>query len=193
MSLHTESQQIADIASRAKPLRAIRPAFFYVIALLVFAADQWSKAWILRSLAWEQSKPVIGDFFSLTLTQNTGGAWGFLPSGNLLFIIFASIAVIALLVAYHRLAQVPLLVGAALALALGGALGNLLDRLRYRYVVDFFDFHAGRFHWPIFNIADSAITLGIALLLLHFLQTARADVPPISLAPEEAGSQKSEA
>jgi signal peptidase II len=175
MALETERQKPSGAYLGIVPARAIRPATFYLIALLVFGSDQWSKAWVLRTLSWEQTVPIIGNIFSLTLTHNTGGAWGFLPSGNLLFVAFASIAVIALLFAYHRLSHVPLLVGAALALALGGALGNLLDRLRYSYVVDFFYFHVGSFHWPIFNIADSAITFGIALLLFHFFRAARAE------------------
>lgn len=175
MALETESQKTPGPYLGIVPARAIRPATFYFIALLVFGSDQWSKAWVLRTLDWEQSVPIFGNVFSLTLTRNTGGAWGFLPSGNLLFIVFASIAVVALLFAYHRLPHVPLLVGSALALALGGALGNLLDRLRYSYVVDFFYFHVGNFHWPIFNIADSAITLGIALLLFHFFRAAQAE------------------
>ncbi len=188
----------APVAARA---RAIRPALFYLIAVLVFIGDQLSKAWVQHALAWEQSRPIFGHVFQLTLTHNTGGAWGLLPQGNLLFIIFASIAIVALLYAYHRMPHVPLLVGTALALALGGALGNLLDRLRYQYVVDFFHFQVGQFQWPIFNIADSAITLGIGLLLLHFLRTAHAESDPAhhpvdshrSLAAEEAGSHQSEA
>lgn len=153
------------------PIRALRPSLFYLIVALVFLSDQVSKAWILRMLAWEQSRPILGDAFLLTLTRNTGGAWGLLPRGNALFIAFAVVAVVALLFAYHRMTRVELFVGTAFALALGGALGNLLDRLRYGFVVDFFD--ARIIRWPIFNIADSAISLGIVLLLIHFLRSAR--------------------
>jgi signal peptidase II len=183
----TQHPELSD-ARPAAPQRAIRPAIFYLIALIVFASDQVSKAWAQRSLPWEQSRPIFGDVFSLTLTPNTGGAWGVLPRGNLLFSIFAAAAVIALLIAYNRMPRVPLLVGSALALALGGALGNLLDRLRYGYVVDFFDLHKGGFHWPIFNIADSAITLGIIMLLLHFLRAYATDEEALpSLSPPHVG------
>ncbi len=188
------------------PQRAIRPSFFYLIALLIFLGDQISKAWVQRFMDWEQTRPVLGDVFALTLTRNPGGAWGVFPRSNPIFSLFAAAAVVALMFAYNRMPRVPLLVGSALALALGGALGNLLDRLRYGFVVDFFDAHVGRWHWPIFNIADSAITLGIVLLLIHFLlmsgkemEEARPSAshpqPPgasVALAAEEAGPRPAE-
>lgn len=176
--------------------RALGPATFYVIVLTVFAADQMTKAWMQKTLFWEQSRPIFGESFLLTLTRNTGGAWGMLPHGNSLFIGFAIAAVFALLFAYYRMAKVELFVGAAFALALGGALGNLLDRLRYGYVVDFFE--ARIIHWPIFNVADSAITLGIVLLLWHFFRAARTEeetprsTQALSLATEETGTRSSE-
>ena len=154
------------------PSRAVRPALFYLIVALVFVSDQLSKAWVQRTLIFSgPSRPILGNAFLLTLTQNTGGAWGLLPKGNVIFIVFALLAVVALLVAYHKMKTVDLFVGGAFALALGGALGNLLDRLRYGYVVDFFE--ARVIHWPIFNLADSAITLGIVLLMIHFVRSAR--------------------
>ena len=80
-------------------------------------------------------------------------------------------AIVALLIAYHRMQRIELFVGTAFALALGGALGNLLDRLRFGSVIDFFNVKI--INWPIFNVADSAITVGIILLLLHFVRTSR--------------------
>jgi signal peptidase II len=156
--------------------RGLRPRMFLTLVLVVFAADQISKAWIEKALKTEGSRRIIGDAFTLTLTHNPGGAWGLAPHNNGLFILFAAVAVIALLFAYHRLGRMDLIVGSAFALALGGALGNLLDRLRYGYVVDFFDVRIIR--WPVFNIADSAISLSIALLLLHFLRSARQEASP---------------
>ena len=151
----------------------LRPFVFYLIVLIVFAADQWSKAQIKHTLGYEESREVFGKAFLLTLTHNTGGAWGLLPHGNPLFIGFAILAAAALLFAYHRVARPDSLISGAFALALGGAFGNLLDRLRFGYVVDFFE--ARFIHWPIFNIADSAISLSIVLLLIHFFRSARAD------------------
>ena len=155
------------------PIRALRPMSFYIIVAMVLLADQYSKAWIQRTMAYGESRPLMGDAFRLTLTQNTGGAWGLMPRGNSLFIGFACCAVLALLVAYHRMPKVELFVGGAFALALGGALGNLTDRIRHGYVVDFF--HAKIINFPVFNVADSAITLGICFLLVHLLITARAE------------------
>ncbi len=156
----------------ASPVRALSPAMFYLLVALVFVSDQVSKAWIQGRLGYEESLPILGNAFTLTLTHNPGGAWGTLPSANRFFIVVAGLAAVALLVAYHRMKRVELFVGGAFALAMGGALGNLLDRLRYGYVVDFFD--ARIIHWPVFNVADSAISLGIVLLMLHFFRASRA-------------------
>lgn len=172
MTLEPETTHISPSARHAAlPMRALRPSAFAFIVALVFFADQVGKHWVQRMLAWEQSRPIFGDAFMLTLTQNTGGAWGILPRGNSLFIVFAIFAVIALSIAYFRMPHLELHVGAAFALALGGALGNLTDRLRYGYVVDFFN--ARFINWPIFNIADSAISLGIVLLVFHLFRSAR--------------------
>ncbi len=177
--------------------RTLRPVTFYLVVVMVFFADQISKAWIQRSLALEDSRQVIGNAFTLTLTHNTGGAWGILPHDNRVFGLFAAVAVVALVIAYHRMRHVDLLVGAAFALSLGGALGNLLDRVRYGYVVDFLD--ARIIHWPVFNIADSAISAGIVLLLAHFVVSMRSDIEASgspatvgnpSLAGEDLGVRK---
>lgn len=169
-----------------QPSRALRPTLFYLIVGIIFAADQLSKLWIQHVMLPDAgSQPILGSAFQLTLTHNTGGAWGLLPSGNVVFIVFALLAVVALLFAYHRM-QREILVGAAFALALGGALGNLLDRLRWGYVVDFFD--ARIIHWPIFNIADSAITFGILLLLLHFFRAAHEETRSEAVTPARSAA-----
>ena len=162
---------VPDAAQVLPPVRALRPAMFYLLVALVFLSDQISKAWIQTRLRYEESLPIFGDAFTLTLTHNTGGAWGTLPSANSFFILVAGFAAMALLIAYYRMKRVELFVGGAFALAMGGALGNLLDRLRYGYVVDFFD--ARFIHWPVFNVADSAITFGIVLLMAHFFRASR--------------------
>ena len=164
---------IVSTPERNQTSTGLRPLYFYAIVLLVFVTDQASKALIQRSMMFGEFRQVIGRSFMLTLTQNTGGAWGLLPTGNRVFIAFAVVAIAALAYAYHRIARGDLLVSTAFALALGGAVGNLVDRLRYGYVVDFFDVRIIR--WPIFNVADSAISLGIVLLLLHYVRSMRAD------------------
>src|SRR5437867_475557 len=147
MTLESEPREPIESVTETG-FAGLRPTIFLAIVALVFLADQISKYAIQRFLRPEQSQPLLGNAFALTLTHNTGGAWGLLPRGNTLFICFAAIAVIALLFAYSRMGRMELTVGSAFALALGGALGNLVDRLRYGYVVDFFD--ARIIHWPIF-------------------------------------------
>lgn len=166
----TTSSTRIDIGSDSAPAEGLRPPVFFTTVLLVFIADQMSKRWIVSAMMLGDTRPIIGQSFRLTLTHNTGGAWGLLPQGNTVFAIFASIAILALLFAYGRVGRLELPVGAAFALALGGAIGNLVDRVRLGYVVDFFD--ARIIHWPVFNIADSAITISILLLMFHFFRSS---------------------
>ena len=192
---------VETLPDRGPSDRGLRPLFFYAIVVLVFVADQASKALIQRSMVFGEYRRIVGESFMLTLTQNTGGAWGLLPSGNKIFVVFAAVAIVALLIAYHRIARGDLLVASAFALALGGAIGNLIDRLRYGYVVDFFDVRI--IHWPIFNVADSAISLGIVLLLVHYVRSIRAEaaarggpgaavVPGAGLTPEDLANNARE-
>ncbi len=142
----------------------MKTATFYAIALIVLASDQFTKQWALIHLS-DRGVPVLGSFLVLSLTNNTGGAFGLFPAKNGIFIAIAIIAIFALIYSFHRIQPRNLLVSAALALALGGAAGNLIDRVRLHYVVDFFYLK----FWPVFNVADSAISLGIILLVIHFL------------------------
>ncbi len=146
----------------------------YSIALLVLLADQISKAWII-AVHWhwpEEGRELIPGFFALTFNVNTGGAFGILPHGTLLLALAAAVAAVAI-VTYSLRASMPLprLLAVALALPLGGALGNLLDRVRLHHVIDFLALYAGpdrQWQFPIFNLADSAICIGVALLALYY-------------------------
>lgn len=158
----------------------LRPPVFVVTVLLVFVADQISKAWMVRTMYLGESRPIIGQAFRLTLTHNTGGAWGYLPRGNGVFTAFAAVAVVALILAYQRVGRHDLQVGAAFALAMGGAIGNLADRVRLGFVIDFFD--ARIIHWPVFNMADSAISISILLLVWHCLRSKEVRYPNVSAA-----------
>ena len=146
----------------------------YFLALLVLLADQASKAWVLRAhWRWPgDDRVLVPGFFSLSYNVNTGGAFGILPHGTLLLALAAAIAAIAIVV-YSIRAQSPLprLLAVALALPLGGAVGNLLDRVRLGHVVDFLAAYAGpnrQWQFPIFNLADSAICVGVGLLALYY-------------------------
>ncbi len=145
-----------------------RPAF-YLLALVVLVADQLTKHWVARQFLPGDSRDVLPGFFSLTYVRNTGGAFGILPAGTLALAGAALLAAGAIVVYVTRMkTSPPFLLAIALALPLGGALGNFADRVRLRYVVDFFDVHVGIHQWPVFNIADSAICVGVALLAFYF-------------------------
>lgn len=150
----------------------------YLVALAVLALDQVTKFLIRKILTPGQSIPLISNFFDLTYILNPGAAFGILagssPSFRNPFFIAVSILAILLIVCYHhRHGEERLFPAFGLGLILGGALGNLLDRLRFGMVVDFLDLHIGRYHWPAFNMADAAITIGVGLMLLDMLKERR--------------------
>jgi signal peptidase II len=145
---------------------------FYLIALGVVALDQITKAAILRSLQLGDSIPVLAGCFNIVFVLNPGAAFGFLATlgpgfRNPFFILISLAAVILIFVYRQRYLRENRLASVALALIMGGALGNLIDRLRYGMVVDFLDFYLGEYHWPAFNVADSAISVGVCLMLLE--------------------------
>lgn len=147
---------------------------FYFVALIVILLDQATKLVIVRALRVGQGIPVIPGYFDIVFVLNPGAAFGFLATlseqvRNPFFILISVVAVI-LIVFYHtRFLHAHRLASVALGLILGGAIGNLIDRLRYGMVVDFLDFHVSRYHWPAFNVADSAISIGVALMFLDML------------------------
>jgi signal peptidase II len=140
-----------------------------LIALAVVLLDQASKVWAEQALAY--GRPVeVFSWFNLTLVYNRGAAFSFLSDAGGwqrgFFILIGLVAVVILLGWLRRLSPRERWQGLGLALILGGAVGNLIDRARYGYVVDFIDWHYAGWHWPTFNVADSAITAGVVLLLL---------------------------
>ena len=139
-------------------------AAFLGLAASIVLVDQLTKAWLTSFLAPGESVDVIGDLVRLVHGQNNGGLFG-LFSGQALPFAIVSLVVVALIVAYHaRSGRNPYL-SVTLGLLLGGALGNLVDRVRLGYVVDFVDAGLGDLRWYTFNIADAAISVAILLLL----------------------------
>lgn len=138
------------------------------LSLLAVVLDQASKLAVAASMQLYESIPLI-PFFKLTYVHNTGAAFSFLSdAGGWQRWFFAGLAVVisaVIAVWLTRLKQHETLLAVALSLVLGGAVGNLIDRLAYGYVIDFLDVYYESWHWPAFNIADSAITLGVALML----------------------------
>jgi len=144
-----------------------------VTALVVFL-DQLSKGIVLKSVPLNASMPVISGFFSITHIHNRGGAFGFMATlgPELRAIIFLFVSLLAVgLILYFYLSTPPShsLLATGFAMIFGGAIGNLVDRVRFGKVVDFLDFHVAGWHWPAFNVADSAITIGIFIFLYHIV------------------------
>ena len=150
------------------------------LTLPLYLLDQATKWLVLRFIGTEEFLPVIPGFFHLVQVHNTGAAFGMMSNNNAFFIGLASVALIVLAVLARRgaFADAPTRIGAALLVS--GVLGNLTDRLLHGYVVDFLDFHwaflDGIFHgghFPAFNVADCAITVGAGLLILDELLRVR--------------------
>ena len=146
--------------------------YFFITIFTVIILDQWTKLLVLGSFEYGESIPLIHDFFSLTYVRNTGAAFGFLASANPNFRIpfFLAVPIVAMVILgflYRDLPKSARWRSLALGLVTGGALGNLIDRVRLGYVVDFLDFHyKNAYYFPAFNVADSAICVGVAILLL---------------------------
>lgn len=140
------------------------------LSLITLVLDQWSKIAIDGSMRLYESIAII-PYFNLTYVHNTGAAFSFLSeAGGWQRWFFAAMALIisaVLSVWLYRLKKHETLLAIALALVLGGAVGNLIDRLAYGYVIDFLDVYYQSYHWPAFNIADSAICIGVFLMLLE--------------------------
>jgi signal peptidase II len=152
----------------------MNPAAFYIIAFTITLLDQISKFYVQGALRLGQVVPVIPGFFNLTYVLNPGAAFGFLSGAPaaIRHPLFTAISIFAVLfIIYYRARhrQMGLLPSVALACILAGAVGNLIDRLRLGMVVDFLDFYYGGYHWPAFNVADSAITIGVALMVLEIV------------------------
>ena len=145
------------------------PLRWYALSAAVIALDYATKLAVLRGFAPGESV-AIAPFFNMVLVFNTGAAFSFLAGAQgwqtLFFAAIAIIASVVIVFLINRNRSKNLLCG-GLALILGGALGNLHDRLVYGKVVDFLDFHAAGWHWPAFNVADSAITVGAVILIVE--------------------------
>jgi len=146
-------------------------------AVIVVVLDQLSKAAVLAFFAERAlgDREALTSFFSLSLTYNRGISFGLFNGGaglNALIFSFAAGLIVAILVFWLSRAPSPFL-AIAIGLIIGGAVGNVIDRLRLGAVVDFLDFHLGAVHWPAFNLADSAICIGVAAMLLEGLLLRR--------------------
>jgi signal peptidase II len=148
------------------------------LSALAIVLDQGTKLIVDNVMQLHESIPLI-PYFNLTYVHNTGAAFSFLSeAGGWQRWFFAALAIVisaVLGVWLARLQKHETLLAIALALVLGGAIGNLIDRLAYGYVIDFLDVYYNAWHWPAFNIADSAITLGVVLMLLESVGFGKKD------------------
>lgn len=168
-------------APRPKGPRLQRDLMFFSIAILVFVLDQATKIMVRANLDPGQSMPADG-WFRFTFVTNTGAAFGLFQNQSVLLLVTTIIGVAAIVTYYlYPPVQTPVLT-ASLGLQLGGAVGNMVDRLMLGYVTDFLDFRV----WPVFNVADSAIVVGVAVLTGYMLLFDK----PAKAAPPTASPQK---
>ena len=145
------------------------------LAGLVIVIDQITKLYIAHHFNLHESVRVIPNFFNLTYIRNTGAAFGLLSKAPEsfripFFIIIPLVALTVIVLVFKKTHETELLMITSLSLILGGAVGNFIDRLRFNYVIDFLDFHwFYKYHWPAFNVADSAIVVGVGLLIYYTL------------------------
>ena len=148
--------------------------YHFLIALLVVLADRLSKWLIAKNIALHDSIVVVPGLFRLTHVQNRGAAFGLFDNSSsewkiTALVLFSVVALVVVAALLWKNGQSLSATGVGLSLVLGGAVGNLWDRLAAKHVVDFLDFSLGSYHWPAFNVADSAIVIGALLLVAEIL------------------------
>ncbi|MGZ3707876.1 MAG: signal peptidase II [Bdellovibrionota bacterium] len=154
----------------------------FVLTAAVIFGDQWTKLEVLKRFHLGDTFPIIPQFFSLTYIRNTGAAFGLLreadPAFRVPFFVIVPLAALAAIGwIFRKIPENDFRMSTALSLVIGGAVGNLIDRLTLGWVVDFLDFHwKYLYHFPAFNVADSAICVGVGILMLD-LMTQGADAP----------------
>ena len=153
--------------------RGLRYLLLAFIGVAVVVVDQITKLWIMESMRLHESIPIIPNLFSLTYIRNPGAAFGLLAGSSnafrMVFFGITSLFALALLgTILVRLPEKDWIGQLSIAGILGGAIGNLIDRLRFGEVIDFLDVYIEPYHWPAFNVADSAISVGVVCLIIHF-------------------------
>ena len=154
-----------------------RLAALAAVAVAVVAADQWTKHWADGALAGRAPVNVIGEVVRFTYTRNSGVAFGLGAGTHFPYYVFSIVAAVAIVILYLRRPAQSAWRRFALALILGGAIGNLIDRVSAGEVVDFIEIGYGHWHWPVFNVADSAVSIGVVLFALHW---SRPQAPPVA-------------
>lgn len=175
--MHSSTSQDGSTSlSRSRSFNLSQALVVAIAAILVLWADQWSKAWVLRVCPPIQEvqrscRVIIPNFLNWTFEHNVHGAFGLFGSSAVMLIGMALVVLVLFWFSFREAAARSMTVRIAFGMIVGGAIGNIVDRLHYGYVIDFIDFYR---IWPnIFNVADSCITVGVGLLLLSSLVTRR--------------------
>ncbi len=147
-------------------MRMARLLLIAAVAVAVFVADRVTKDFVVTNIAVGQSRPVVSDYVRLVHTENSGAAFGLLPERTTLLSALSVLAVVAIVFYYRKILGGSPLVPITLGMQLGGAFGNLLDRIGQGYVVDFVDVGIGPVRFWAFNVADSSIVVGIIVVTL---------------------------
>lgn len=142
------------------------------VGLVILVSDQVTKQMVRYTFNLGESRPVIDGFFDLTYVRNPGAAWGMFSDYNVGLIILSIVMLVLLIVFRRSFLSDTRLHQLALGLMIGGILGNLMDRIRLTSVTDFLDFYIGSHHWPAFNIADSAICVGVGIYIISAFWTS---------------------
>ena len=143
---------------------------YLIISLVLLIIDQISKYFVMTNIKLNKSIVIIPNFFKLTYTNNHGAAFSILEGNTILLIVVSIIALILIylfLIKNHKLSSLEIF---SYSLLIGGIIGNLIDRILYHYVIDFIHFEIFNYHFPIFNIADVAIVIGIMIMILIILK-----------------------
>lgn len=142
---------------------------YYLVAILIVILDQLSKWWIVQEMAIGERIPIIENFLYITSHRNQGAAWGILQGQMTFFYIVTIIVVIFVVYHIQKYGKENPFFGYTMAIILGGAIGNFIDRLFRKEVVDFIDVYPFGYNFPIFNVADSALTIGVLLMIIYIL------------------------
>lgn len=143
------------------------------IGLAVLLLDQFTKLWIRDALYYGESIPVIDGFFNIVYVRNPGAAWGVLGGQNILLILISAFALVVLILYRRQIIENRLSHRVMAGLMVGGIIGNMIDRIRFAWVTDFLDFQFGNYHYPSFNVADSAICISVGLYIIFSLLDQR--------------------
>lgn len=147
--------------------------FFYILGIILIAFDQITKSFVIGKLSLWQSVPIIDGILHFTYVKNTGIAFSLFPEMNIVIIILSTITVLLLFHIYRKTSPDNLLTKTSLIFIASGAIGNLIDRMQYSAVIDFIDFRI----WPIFNLADAFIVIGVAAIIIDQLRRKDASDP----------------